>query len=700
MRAGLPPRGRRARSLPSSQQLTRVDSAQYAELFLTESREHVSAINHSLLELERGVGGDEPVGAIFRGVHTIKGMSATMGYTAVASLSHELETLLDVVRRGGRTVDARLMDLLFRAADLLERSIESAVSGVDAVDVAPMLAQLQSEAERDASTYSSLAATSEFPIVAATSEFPIAMTGEFPIAMTSEFRIPVPEAWTAPVPAGSGMLVRVRLVEGTPLKGVRAYLVIEAAKKLGEVGTVAPALEAIQADGFGHDFAFRLTTELPEDDVVAALRRAGDVDEVRAGDDPLAAPQPDAATPAAAATKGTNGNGGSGSASNGGGARQQRSVRIDLRRLDNLMNLIGELVITRGRLIQLTGSIDDAALTETVAQTSRLVGDLQDEIMTSRMVPVWQVFDRFPRLVRDAARSVSKPVEFTIEGKEVELDRSMLDEVGDPIVHLLRNAIDHGIETPEERRAQGKPDAGRLTLSASRDRSAVAIRVSDDGRGIDRDKVLRRAREHGLVDATKAELTDEELFRIISQAGFSTADRVTDLSGRGVGIDAVHNRVRALGGSVDMRTAPGKGTAVTLRLPLTLAIVRSLLAKIGDETYAIPMTHVSETVELHSKILHTLKGREVLMIREEVLPLIRLRQLLTYEDEAPRGLEQVVVVEMAERRAALVVDALIGQQEIVVKQFDGVQNGLTLFGGATILGDGAPALIIDVSSLL
>jgi len=316
------------------------------------------------------------------------------------------------------------------------------------------------------------------------------------------------------------------------------------------------------------------------------------------------------------------------------------------------------------------------------------------------MVPVWQVFDRFPRLVRDAARSVGKPVEFTIEGKEVELDRSMLDEVGDPIVHLLRNAIDHGIESPDERRAQGKPEAGRLTLSASRDRSAVAIKVSDDGRGIDRDKVLRRAREQGLIDPGKTELTDEELFRIISQAGFSTADQVTDLSGRGVGIDAVHNRVRALGGSVDMRTAPGKGTTVSLRLPLTLAIVRSLLARIGDETYAIPMTHVSETVELHPQILHTLKGREVLMIREDVLPVIRLRQLLQYDGEATRGVEQVVVVEMAERRAALVVDALIGQQEIVVKQFDGVQNGLTLFGGATILGDGAPALIIDVSSLL
>jgi two-component system chemotaxis sensor kinase CheA len=380
--------------------------------------------------------------------------------------------------------------------------------------------------------------------------------------------------------------------------------------------------------------------------------------------------------------------------------RGQRSVRIDLRRLDSLMNLIGELVITRGRLHQLSASIDDAALTETVAQTSRLVADLQDEIMTSRMVPVWQVFDRFPRLVRDAARSVGKQVEFVIEGKEVELDRSMLDEVGDPIVHLLRNAIDHGIETPDTRRAQGKKPEGRLTLSASRDRSAVAIRVSDDGRGIDRARVIAKARTLGLVDEDKSDLTDDELLRLISRPGFSTSDTVSDLSGRGVGIDAVYNRVRSLGGAVDIRTVQGEGTTVTLRLPLTLAIVRSLLARIGDETYAVPLTHVRETVELEPSVVRSVQGREVLMLREEVLPVVRMRDLVQYPGLAMQELEQVVVVEMADRRAALVVDALIGQQEVVVKQFDGVRDGLGVFGGATILGDGAPALIFDVSSLL
>jgi two-component system chemotaxis sensor kinase CheA len=663
-----------------------VDSAQYAELFLTESREHVSAINHSLLELERGEGGAEPVGAIFRSVHTIKGMSATMGYGPVASLSHELETLLDRVRQGKRVIDPPLMDLLFRSADVLEAAIEAAVGGeAERIDVAPLVAALKADSAQDGSPAATGATSRTVASALATST-----DGG---------------AWTAPAPIGAGLLVRVRLARDTSLKGVRAFLVVQAARALGEVTACSPTEEQLQADEFDLDLALRLDTARTPAEVEAALRTAGDVVEVRAGEDLVASPS----LADAAADLGDTGEfsalsgaavPASGGASTSGAVRQARSVRIDLRRLDNLMNLIGELVITRGRLSQLSVALNDPALAETVAQTTRLVADLQDEIMTSRMVPVWQVFDRFPRLVRDAARSVGKTVELVIEGKEVELDRSMLDEVGDPIVHLLRNAVDHGIEAPEVRRAAGKPEQGRLTLSALRDRSAVAIRVSDDGRGIDRDRVLRRAIADGLVEPTRTELSDEELLRLISRAGFSTAEKVTDLSGRGVGIDAVYNRVRALGGSVDIRTAPGQGTTVTLRLPLTLAIVRSLLARIGDETYAVPMTHVSETVELHPKILRTLKGREMLMLRDEVLPVMRLRQLMGFEGEAKRGLEQVVIVEMAERRAGLVVDGLIGQQEIVVKQFDGVREGLALFGGATILGDGAPALIIDVSSLL
>ncbi len=319
------------------------------------------------------------------------------------------------------------------------------------------------------------------------------------------------------------------------------------------------------------------------------------------------------------------------------------------------------------------------------------------------MVPVSQVFDRFPRVVRDASRALGKPVDFIIEGKDIELDRSMLDEIADSLVHLLRNAIDHGIERPDIRAALGKPAVGRLVLSAVRDRSAVVIKVSDDGKGIDRDRVLERAKRDGLVDAAKTDLTEDELLRLLARPGFSTAEQVTGLSGRGVGVDAVYTKVRALGGAMDIRSVPGQGTTVLIRLPLTLAIMRALLARVGGETYAIPQAHVSETVELTPDVLRTVKGKEVLLARDEVLPLLRLRTLVGLPAYAPPteiDLEHVVVIDLGDRRAGLVIDELTGQDEIVVKQYDAVRDGPPFFGGATLLGDGRPSLIVDVSSLL
>ena len=646
-----------------------MDLSRYADLFLTESREHLSAINHALLELERDAGGAEAISAIFRAVHTVKGMSATMGYTAVADLSHELETLLDRVRRGERTVTRPIMDALFQAADALETAIELSVTGREAdVDTSALVARLRALGEADAA--------------------PAKAQGRGSKRAGGKKRT---KSWTTPAPAGVGVLVRVRIADDIPLRGVRAFIALQKAAALGEVTAVAPPVEDIQAEQFDADFAFRLDTEAGSETIEEAVRSAGDVERVEViseSEAPVVAASAQAGSASAPA------------AGESSGLRQQRHVRMDLRRLDNLMNLIGELVITRGRLTQIAASIGNAALDETVTQASRLITDLQDEIMTSRMVPVYQVFDRFPRLVRDAARSLGKELTFSVEGKEIELDRSMLDEIGDPIVHLLRNAIDHGIESPAERVEAGKPAAGRLSLSAARDRSAVLIRVSDDGRGINRERVLQRALNMGLVDAGKTELSDDELVRLISRPGFSTAERITDISGRGVGIDAVQNRVRALGGSVEIRTAPGKGTTVSVRLPLTLAIVRALLARVGEETYAIPLTHVNETVNLDAKLLRSVKGKEVLVLRDDVMPLLRLRDVVNFGGNgAPPG-QQVVVLELAERRAGLVVDQLSGQQEIVVKQFDAVRDGLSLFSGVTILGDGAPALIVDVGSLL
>ena len=661
-----------------------MDTSRYADLFLTESQEHLSAINHALLDLERAPESSEPVNALFRAVHTIKGMSATMGYVQVAELAHALETLLDQLRIGSRQVTGEVIDALFTASDTLEVAVGLSVAGRDAeIDVAGPLARLR-------------ALDGGVPGTAAVNKSPIA-TKSAPAAAA---------AWTTPAPAGDGVLVRVRIAPDAPLRGVRAFMVIQALRALGTVARMNPPLDELKEEQFGDDFAVRLVTAETPERVTAVVAALGDVagvlvegagETASAGNAPAAAdatPLGMAAIPIEGGGSG-NGNGTPGDT----GVRTQRNVRIDLRRLDNLMNLIGELVITRGRLTQLSTALADAALDETVTQASRLISDLQDEIMTSRMVPVWQVFDRFPRLVRDAARTLGKQIEFTIEGKEIELDRSLLDEIGDPVVHLLRNAIDHGIELPAERKAAGKPAEGQLRLEALRDRSAIVIRVTDDGKGIDRDRVLRKARNEGLVEATRADLSDDELIRLISRPGFSTAERVTDISGRGVGIDAVQTRVRALGGLVEIRSVPKQGTTVTVRLPLTLAIVRALLARVGEELYALPMTHVNETVELKSAQLRRVKGKEVLVLRDDVLPLLRMRELMGLPPTEQKS-QQVVVIEIGERRAGLIVDELVGQQEIVVKQFDGVRGGLALFSGATILGDGAPALIVDVSSLL
>jgi two-component system, chemotaxis family, sensor kinase CheA len=376
-----------------------------------------------------------------------------------------------------------------------------------------------------------------------------------------------------------------------------------------------------------------------------------------------------------------------------------RHIRIDARRLDTLMNVAGELVIARDRIAQISERLGDEELVEATRHASQIVSSLQNEIMTSRMVPVWQIFERFPRVVRDTARALGKEVEFKIEGKEIELDRSMLDEMGEPVLHLLRNSLDHGIELPADRMRAGKPRVATLILTAERDRATVLIRVTDDGRGIDQNRVLPRAKALGIVEPTTSKLSEQELVAIIARPGFSTADKVTELSGRGVGFDIVANKVRTLGGSLEVHTDQGLGTSVSMRLPLTLAISRALLARAEKEIYAIPLTHVLETFALSQPMLLEVKGKEVVAIRDDVFPAIRLRERVGLPPGAHAG-GQVVLVELAERRAALIVDEFVGQQEIVMKQFDGVNGSRTLFSGATILGDGAPALIIDASTLL
>jgi two-component system chemotaxis sensor kinase CheA len=634
-----------------------MELSQYAELFLSESREHVSAINHLLLALESDPRSREAVEGLFRAVHTVKGMSATMGYRAVADLSHEMEDILDRLRQGSAAPGPELVDALFAATDALEHAIEVAVEdGDDEADVAAAVARLR------------------------------ALSGAAPAAKAPG-AAPLPEDDAAP--EAGAMRVRVTVDPASALPGVRAFMAVRAARELGEVSAVEPAESALQEEGFAGTVRFVLRASVPAAEVEAVLRAAGEIREVSVAEGLLDAPGTDEAAdePGAGETARAAG--------------RSRNIRVDLRRLDALINGVGELVIVRDRMQRLAPAEAAPQLAEAVDQAARLIGELQDEIMQARMAPVWQVFDRFPRLVRDAARSLGKRVDFVIEGKEIELDRVMLDEIGDPLVHLLRNSLDHGIESPAERRAAGKPETGTLRLSAARERSRIVIRVEDDGRGIHRERVQARALAHGIVTAEEARaMTDEEMARVITRPGFSTAETVTDVSGRGVGLDVVATRVRSLGGMLEIASVPGEGTTMTLQLPQTLAIVRALLVRQSGETYALPLTHVGETVQLLPEEVGAVKGRPVAYLRDEVIPLHSLRALLGTNGTGPAAKRPAVVLEVGEQRVGLEVDQLLGQQEIVVKGFDVAADTLRLFSGATILSDGRPALILDAGSLL
>ncbi len=481
-------------------------------------------------------------------------------------------------------------------------------------------------------------------------------------------------------PAAAGRLVQVTLRAEAPLKGGRALLVIKKAQAVGPVQAVTPPESAFEADEFDGRFSFRIGGAAGVAEIERAVRAAGEVEHVTVGGEERRPASGADSLPAAPETK-------------------SRHIRVDLGRLDGLMDLIGELVTVRGRLNELAANARDPAIDDVAIQVSRLSRELQAEIIQARMTPVWQVFDRFPRLVRDLARELGKQVAFRVEGKEIELDRAILDELGDPLLHLLRNAVDHGVESQAERRRRGKKPEAEIVLAAVRERASVAISVSDDGRGIDRKSILERAKRDGIVDPHAEALTDDQLLRVLARPGFSTAEAVTSVSGRGVGIDVAVTRIRALGGSIEIRSVEGKGTTFVMRLPVTLAIVRALIAGVGAERYALPLTYVSETVEFGVQATTTVEGREAIVLRDHVVPLVHLRRLLGVSGDAPTRCP-IIVLEMGERRSGIVVDGMLGQQEIVVKGFDAPQGTLPVFSGATIMGDGVPALILDAGGLL
>jgi two-component system chemotaxis sensor kinase CheA len=619
-----------------------MDLSKYAALFVAESREHLKACNSSLLEWEAEPTATEPVGRLFRAVHTIKGMAATMGYAGVAQLAHRFENLLDSLRQGKLAPSPLIFQLSFRAVDTLGKAVEAAAVGTEEPADTQLMAELDVVAGGQAI--------------------------DSMLIQPPEPRPPARRATDVP----RLRLVSVTIRSGAVMRGARAALVLRRAEGLGTVSGVRPPPAELERDEFDGKCFFKLQSKHSDAEIVAALRAVGELETVQL--DQPAAPSPGPNT----------------------GTRQ---IRIELRRLDLLMKQVGELVVAKNRLRSLSAQAGEPVLSELSERISRLVSAMQTEVIAARMTPVGEVFERFPRLVRDLSRDLGKQIRFDMEGEEIELDRSILDEIGEPLVHLIRNAADHGIESPADRLAAGKSAQGRILLSAARERNTVAIRVMDDGRGIDRDKILAKARREGAAPDTDA-LTDDLLVRVLAKPGFSTAQTVSGVSGRGVGVDVAMTRVRALGGTLEVRTELGRGTTFVLRVPLTLAIVRALLTEAGGERYAVPLAYVAETVEFDRRAVTALRDREALVVRDQVIPTVHLRDLVAARSQATSGRRPTVILEVGERRTALVVDALVGQQDIVVEPFDAPRGLPPFVGGATILADGAPALILDAAALL
>lgn len=683
---------------------------QYMGMFLEESREHLQALNRCLLDLENDPRNLSLLDEIFRSAHTIKGMSATMGFTAIAELTHEMENVLDLLRKGQLSANPTIVDTLFKCLDTLEQLVESVATNTESsVDTKGLVATLTALATGQAPAQPAVAAA----------EAGTAVSASGLVLSDSEAKV-VDAANRQGLRAYE---VEITLREGCLLKSARAYMVMNALDQMGDVIKSVPPAEDLEKENFAYSFSVVIVGDVEPERIEQSLLSISEVEKVtvmavtkgeaapaaiEAADTSAAKSAVEvAATAAATALARSEGPAAADAPPTAVHVDKKlksgQSVRVDIDKLDTLLNLVGELVINKTRLEQIGLSHRLTDLTETIEQMDRVTTDLQAVVMKVRMVPVGQVFNRFPRMVRDLSRDLNKEVNLIIQGEETELDRTVIDEIGDPLVHLLRNAIDHGIESPAERQAKGKNPVGEIRLIARHEGNNVIIMVEDDGAGVNPDIVKQKALEKGLITQAEAEKMDAaEAVRLLFVPGFSTAKVVTDVSGRGVGMDAVKTKIESLGGMVDIETKINEGSKFKIRLPLTLAIIQALLVDVGEEIYAVPLGSIDSTINITPGDIKTIQSQEVILLRGQIIPIIRLNKLLGTAAAAGDSQEElyVVIVHMGDQKAGVIVDTLIGQQEIVIKSLGKLLAGIKVLAGATILGDGKVALILDVGSLM
>ncbi len=667
---------------------------EYKDLFLAEAQEYIQTLNDCLLRLEKNPDNSDYLAEMFRAAHSLKGMAGTMGYEAITNLTHELESMLDRLRSHKLQVSTSLINLLFNAVD----TIYEMVDNLDELDnyssqVESIIEKLASWGEegavrpgdRSAAKDSAARDKEEEP---GTTIYPDVFSelGEFEKETLKQALARGEEAYQ----------LDVELREGSLLKSVRAYMVLKAVEGHGEIIAAIPSLQDLEEERFENTFSLLLVGKPRLQELRHAIESIAEIAGLTIT--PLAEKAAvKEAVKEAAAEKAPGASGVQAAIAH----KMEKTVRVETAKLDNLVNLVGELIINRTRVVELGKKSGDELLENSLEQLERISTDLQNAVMKLRMVPIKQVFDRFPRMVRDLSVEKGKEVELTISGEETELDRTIVNQIGDPLVHLLRNAVDHGIESAEERERLGKDRVGKIHLEAHHEGSLVVVSVKDDGAGFNPEKIAKKALAKGLVTSEELEKMDkEEITQLIFQSGFSTSDQVTDISGRGVGMDVVKTAIEALKGSVEVKSEPGKGTEVILRLPLTLAIIRTLLVRAGSEIYAIPIEAIRENLYVEPKDIKTIQRGQVITLREEVLHLHSLQEALGMSKSKEQEEYPVVVVKAGNKTAGLIVDEMLGQQEIVIKSLSNFVNNIKGIAGATVLGDGRVTLILDVAGLL
>jgi two-component system chemotaxis sensor kinase CheA len=695
-----------------------MDVSQYLEIFIDESSEHLQTLNDCIMTLESEPDNKDTINEVFRAAHSLKGMAGTMGYKRMQHLTHDMENVFQEVRSDKIKVDSSMIDLLFECLDAIEGYLnnikESSDEGTEdneliIKELNDFIARANGEApaeeapkQEDAKAEGAADAAGETAQEAKYAQIELSDHEQKDIAAARE--------------SGSKIYgLTIYIQKECLLKAARAFLVFRAVEELGQILVYRPSSQDIEDEKFEQDFSIYVSSGESLDKLIAAAKSVSEIDEVLGGEiseekpaeqeaekkqevaeakkESAPAPAAKAQTGAAPAKKPA-----------GGKPATNRTVRVDIEKLDALMNQVSELIIAKNSLAAISaqeGSASNQSLHDQIEYLERITTNLHESVMKVRMVPIESVVNKFPRMIRDLSRSLNKKMELVMTGEDTELDRTVVDQIGDPLQHLLRNSADHGLEDAALRAERGKPEVGTIFLNAYQEGNNVIIQVGDDGNGIDTEAVKNKAIERGIITPEQAEtMSQKEIVNLLFMPSFSMAKKITDISGRGVGLDVVKSNIEQLGGDVETKTRLGEGTTFTVRLPLTLAIIQALMVEIRDEKYAIALGSISNIEDIPVKDIKYVQAQEVIHLRGMVIPLIRMDKVLDIPPkEEPESLT-VVIVKRGDSQAGLVVDNLMGQQEIVIKSLGKYINGNKLISGATILGDGEVALILDVNTLM